>query len=115
MAELPSGTPRNPSRDINSLTFPCTLAPPTSPVDTLLPPPSISRLSTATRRDSCSSPPRSTSSTSWICLSPLQPGDVLRTLPCTHSFHVRCVDEWLVMQMGWCPLCRLDLSRRALY
>ncbi|KXS20578.1 hypothetical protein M427DRAFT_52173 [Gonapodya prolifera JEL478] len=47
-----------------------------------------------------------------ICLDAFSPGSQLRRLPCEHTFHIRCVDEWLVNQRGECPLCRLDLTRR---
>ncbi|KAJ3313619.1 hypothetical protein HDU93_004880, partial [Gonapodya sp. JEL0774] len=45
-----------------------------------------------------------------ICMDTFTPGVALRRLPCTHSFHVRCVDEWLVMRRGECPLCRRDFT-----
>ncbi|KXS15359.1 hypothetical protein M427DRAFT_98812 [Gonapodya prolifera JEL478] len=47
-----------------------------------------------------------------ICLSPFHPGTLLRRLPCSHSFHVGCVDEWLVNGRAECPLCRFDVSCR---
>ncbi|KXS11687.1 hypothetical protein M427DRAFT_72607 [Gonapodya prolifera JEL478] len=46
-----------------------------------------------------------------VCLDPLrEPGAMLRRLPCGHSFHAVCVDEWLVLWHGVCPLCRMDLT-----
>lgn len=48
----------------------------------------------------------STSSECAICLAELEPGDIVRKLPmCGHSFHVRCVDKWLIAQPT-CPTCR---------
>ena len=38
-----------------------------------------------------------------ICMD-TNAGDV-RTLPCMHVFHVRCIDEWLA-QNGTCPICK---------
>lgn len=40
-----------------------------------------------------------------ICLEAAVPGDVLRTLPCVHSFHQVCVDVWLGVR-DTCPLCK---------
>ncbi|PAV84697.1 hypothetical protein WR25_02251 [Diploscapter pachys] len=30
-----------------------------------------------------------------ICMIDFEPGDCIRFLPCMHSFHKDCVDEWL--------------------
>ncbi|CAN6448673.1 unnamed protein product [Victoria cruziana] len=41
-----------------------------------------------------------------VCLEGLREGDWCRLLPfCKHSFHVRCVDPWL-MKVPVCPICR---------
>ena len=40
-----------------------------------------------------------------ICLMEYERGDVLRTLPCLHVFHAKCVDHWL-KQNARCPECR---------
>ncbi|XP_031480872.1 RING-H2 finger protein ATL74-like [Nymphaea colorata] len=41
-----------------------------------------------------------------VCLEGLQRGDRCRLLPfCRHSFHVHCVDPWLI-QVSVCPICR---------
>ena len=40
-----------------------------------------------------------------ICLMEYQKGDLLRTLPCLHVFHAKCVDHWL-KQKALCPQCR---------
>lgn len=49
-----------------------------------------------------------------ICLSPLQEGDAMRTLPvCGHSFHQACIDLWLLRQ-NKCPLCKADVVQKCL-
>ena len=32
------------------------------------------------------------------------------SLPCAHSFHLYCVEEWLVKRNGSCPLCRQSVD-----
>jgi len=38
-----------------------------------------------------------------ICLEPYVLGDTVRTLPCFHSFHTRCIDTWICSK-GTCPI-----------
>lgn len=40
-----------------------------------------------------------------ICMEDFEEGDELRTLPCFHLFHARCVDQWLKVN-SICPTCR---------
>uniref|UniRef100_A0A8C4RHN5 RING-type domain-containing protein n=1 Tax=Erpetoichthys calabaricus TaxID=27687 RepID=A0A8C4RHN5_ERPCA len=44
-------------------------------------------------------------STCRVCLATFIEGDILRSLPCSHEFHVGCVDQWLSMHSA-CPICR---------
>jgi hypothetical protein len=44
-----------------------------------------------------------------VCLCDFQGGDMLRRLPCRHSFHRACVDKWL-MHKKVCPLCVQDVE-----
>uniref|UniRef100_A0A914UVI8 RING-type domain-containing protein n=1 Tax=Plectus sambesii TaxID=2011161 RepID=A0A914UVI8_9BILA len=39
-----------------------------------------------------------------ICMVDLKDGDPIRFLPCLHSYHVDCVDDWL-MRSFTCPSC----------
>jgi hypothetical protein len=40
-----------------------------------------------------------------VCLNEYEAGETLRVLPCTHRFHVECIDRWLLTQSCTCPLC----------
>jgi hypothetical protein len=39
-----------------------------------------------------------------ICLDVMKTGDMIRHMPCTHKFHMPCIDNWL-MRKGSCPNC----------
>ncbi|RCN32895.1 zinc finger, C3HC4 type [Ancylostoma caninum] len=39
-----------------------------------------------------------------ICMIDFEPGERVRFLPCMHSFHQTCVDDWL-MRSFTCPSC----------
>ena len=40
-----------------------------------------------------------------ICLCEYEPNEVVRTLPCLHMFHKKCIDTWL-QKNAICPECR---------
>jgi len=42
-----------------------------------------------------------------ICLHEYKSEDALRKLPCKHSYHLECIDRWL-LQVNQCPLCRQE-------
>jgi E3 ubiquitin-protein ligase SDIR1 len=47
-----------------------------------------------------------------ICLEDFQHGNKVRTLPCLHSFHSHCVEEWLDKSRV-CPNCQFDIVKAA--
>jgi hypothetical protein len=40
-----------------------------------------------------------------ICLEPYRLHDTVRTIPCFHTFHTKCIDPWLVRK-ATCPVCK---------
>merc|ERR1719401_2073921 len=44
-----------------------------------------------------------------VCLNDFKLGDKLRELPCSHRFHMSCIDEWL-RRRKTCPLCLHDVE-----
>jgi len=40
-----------------------------------------------------------------ICFCDFEAGDKIKTLNCSHNFHVDCVTEWLTKHSQSCPLC----------
>ncbi|XP_057457096.1 E3 ubiquitin-protein ligase At1g63170-like [Lotus japonicus] len=44
-----------------------------------------------------------------ICLAKYADDDELRELPCSHVFHVGCVDKWLKINAS-CPLCKSEVG-----
>jgi len=45
-----------------------------------------------------------------ICLEELVDGETLRELPCSHLYHMECVDKWLTTKSSHCPLCKQDAT-----
>ena len=45
-----------------------------------------------------------------ICLESFTNGDMLISLPCTHSFHSSCLNPWLIA-CGDCPYCRRAIAK----
>jgi len=45
-----------------------------------------------------------------VCLCEYEKGQMLRTLPCLHRFHVECIDPWLEMNKI-CPTCRCEIRQ----
>lgn len=47
-----------------------------------------------------------------ICLEDFVKGDRVKTMPCWHDFHRKCLDQWLRTN-GSCPICKFRLDQAA--
>ncbi|XP_035214857.1 E3 ubiquitin-protein ligase RNF13-like [Stegodyphus dumicola] len=45
-----------------------------------------------------------------ICLEDYNEGDKLRLLPCSHAYHAKCIDPWLMNNRRNCPLCKRKIT-----
>jgi len=45
-----------------------------------------------------------------ICLSDMEPGNKVRTLPCSHFFHTECIDNWLKLNKV-CPIDKTTIGK----
>ncbi|GBM17379.1 E3 ubiquitin-protein ligase RNF13 [Araneus ventricosus] len=45
-----------------------------------------------------------------ICLEDYNEGDKLRILPCSHAYHAKCIDPWLMNNRRNCPLCKRKIT-----
>jgi hypothetical protein len=43
-----------------------------------------------------------------VCLDDFHVGEILRLLPCAHTFHRFCIDKWLEDNLD-CPVCKTDI------
>jgi hypothetical protein len=46
-----------------------------------------------------------------ICLETINGGDVIRHLPCGHTFHSDCITPWYRRRHNTCPICVLCLPQ----
>ncbi|OMJ21640.1 E3 ubiquitin-protein ligase ATL41 [Smittium culicis] len=44
-----------------------------------------------------------------ICLDYIKMSDKVRSIPCKHIFHLKCLDLWLMERSTTCPSCRFNL------
>eukprot|EP00062_Callorhinchus_milii_P001170 gi/632935964/ref/XP_007891943.1/ PREDICTED: E3 ubiquitin-protein ligase RLIM [Callorhinchus milii] len=47
-----------------------------------------------------------------VCISEYTAGNKLRKLPCSHEYHVHCIDRWL-SENSTCPICRQAVLARS--
>ncbi|KAI6177291.1 RING-type domain-containing protein [Aphelenchoides bicaudatus] len=45
-----------------------------------------------------------------ICIDPYRIGDIVRMLPCRHTYHKPCIDPWL-LEHRTCPMCKSDILK----
>lgn len=45
-----------------------------------------------------------------VCLCDFSNGEEVRRLPCNHTFHASCIDEWL-RRCTDCPICKANVDR----
>lgn len=45
-----------------------------------------------------------------ICLAKYMEKEEIRQLPCSHIFHLECVDQWLMI-ISCCPLCKQGIGK----
>ena len=48
-----------------------------------------------------------------ICLCDFEIGEVKSTLPCLHSFHCFCIEQW-IKRKKYCPICKFQISINSL-
>ena len=46
-----------------------------------------------------------------VCQTDYINGDTVRRLPCNHTFHKECIDEWLTTGAASCPIDRKSIGR----
>ena len=44
-----------------------------------------------------------------VCMEDFEIGEELKTLPCFHIFHGKCINKWLVANMN-CPVCKMNIN-----
>jgi len=48
-----------------------------------------------------------------ICMEVFQTSEDVRTLPCLHIYHTKCIDKWLLRNRT-CPICKFDITRSSM-
>ena len=45
-----------------------------------------------------------------ICRETIDDGEIIRTIKCSHYFHIDCIDRWLINNRT-CPVCKYRLGK----
>lgn len=53
--------------------------------------------------------PRCLNETCAICLDDFEAGQRIKVLPCSHGFHIDCIDPWLNERSEHCPVCKSSI------
>jgi len=48
-----------------------------------------------------------------ICLSDFEIGQKVSALPCCHTFHTKCLDDWIKRKQK-CPVCKFEITLKSL-
>ena len=48
-----------------------------------------------------------------ICLSDFEIGEKVSALPCCHTFHTKCLDEWINRKQR-CPVCKFEITLKSI-
>ena len=48
-----------------------------------------------------------------ICLSDFEIGEKVSSLPCCHTFHTKCLDEWIIKKQS-CPICKFEVTLKSI-
>ena len=43
-----------------------------------------------------------------ICQDNIEENDIIRTIDCSHFFHINCIDKWLIENKK-CPMCKFEM------
>ena len=44
-----------------------------------------------------------------VCIEEFNEKQLSRTLPCGHTYHAHCIDNWLLHRSSTCPVCKVEI------
>lgn len=45
-----------------------------------------------------------------ICMEEFTANDIVKRLPCSHAFHKKCIEQWLLQHNNNCPICKMAVG-----